>query len=62
MNPAIFKYCDGKRNKIHYPKSVNYDKNCDATVVYNLLIQYRKDQRPINFSIADESWHRWQIK
>ena len=33
-NPGTFKYCDGKRKKIHYPKSVNYDKQPLALAVY----------------------------
>jgi hypothetical protein len=36
-------------------QSAQYDKNGEVPVVCNLLLQYRKNQRPINFSIADEN-------
>ena len=36
-------------------KIVVYDKNGEVPVVSNLLLQYGKNQRPINFSIADEN-------
>jgi len=41
MNPVIFKHCDGKRNKIHYPKSVNYDKQSAIWARYNILLQFK---------------------
>ena len=55
LNPVIFKYCDGKRKKIHYPKSVNFDKNGEAPVVCSLVLQYGRNQRPMNFSFVNEN-------
>ena len=40
-------------------KIVVFDQNGDAPVVCNLLLQYKRNQRPRNFSIADENWHEW---
>jgi len=43
---------------VHYsypPKVQINDKNGEATLVCSLLLQYRRNQRPINFSIVNEN-------
>ena len=44
----------GNLAKMMSAKTIDYDQNGVPTLVRSLLLQYRRNQRPINFSIVNE--------
>ena len=51
----FFKYCDGKRKKIHYLKSVNYDKQSLALSVYSIDLELEGFETLNNSRLVDEN-------